>query len=57
MVRIEDLCAALRECSDDLAAHIEHYYAATLDYPSQKRKYDADMKAVIEARQLLQEIG
>ncbi len=52
---IERLRAALKECADDLAAFIEHQYAKTLDYPSQKRHYDRDMTPVIEARRLLEQ--
>lgn len=51
---IEQLRAALRECSDDLAAYIEHHYAGTLDYPSRKAKYDREMDVVLAARKLLE---
>jgi hypothetical protein len=54
---LKRLCDCLKECSDDLAAHVEYHYSRTLDYPSQKRRYDADMQPVIEARKLLAEIG
>ena len=54
---LKRLCVCLKECSDDLAAHIDYHYSRTLDYPSQKRRYDNDMQPVIEARKLLAEIG
>ena len=47
------LRAALRDCADDLAAELEARYHRTLDYPSQKRKYDRDMAPVLTARALL----
>jgi len=46
---IAELVAALEPCADDLKAMVEHYYSRTLDYPSQKLKYDADMEPVLKA--------
>lgn len=53
VARISALEEALRECSEDLAVEIANYYKDTLDYPSQKRKYDRDMEPVLKARALL----
>lgn len=50
---IERLRAALKECADELAEYVEHHYAKTKDYPSEKRRYDRDIAPVIEARKLL----
>ena len=50
---IERLRVALKECADDLEAMIAHHYDKTLDYPSQKIKYDRDMTPVVTARRLL----
>ena len=50
---IERLRAALKECADDLEAELNGRYANTLDYPSQRIKYDRDMTSVRAARTLL----
>ena len=52
--RISALEAALKECADDLEASVNAEYRGTLDYPSQKRKYDRDMGPVLRARSLLE---
>lgn len=49
----ERLRKCLEDCADGLACQIEHHYLDTLDYPSQKRKYDLDMAPVNEARAIL----
>lgn len=51
--KIERLRAALKGCADDLEASVNAEYRGTLDYPSQRRKYDRDMGPVIRARHLL----
>jgi len=43
----------LRECADDLACYIEHEYAATHEYPSQKRRYERDMELPRQAYKFL----
>lgn len=45
-----ELLEALKDCANDLADMIKHHYRDTLDYPSQKQKYDADMQPVESAR-------
>lgn len=45
---------ALKECADDLEASVNAEYRDTLNYPSQKRKYDRDMGPVLRARSLLE---
>ena len=49
-----------RDCADDLEASVNAEYrmfrfneGGTLNYPSQKRKYDQDMESVNRARNLL----
>lgn len=55
---IDRLRAALKECADDLEASVNAEYRDTLDYPSQKLKYDRDMQPVMSARKLLnQQLG
>jgi hypothetical protein len=49
----ERLRAALKECADDLEAELNGRYEKTLDYPSQRARYDRDMVPVVEARKLL----
>lgn len=44
---------ALKECCDDLEAYINYSYGKTLDYPSQRRKYDNEMAIVLAARALI----
>lgn len=50
---IERLRAALTECADDLEASVKAEYQGTLDYPSQRRKFERDMEPVRKARALL----
>jgi len=50
---VEQLRSALRDCADDLEASVNAEYRGTLNYPSQKRKYDQDMEPVNRARNLL----
>ena len=51
---LDELRAALLDCSDDLAAEIEARYAGTQDlYPSEKQRFDRDMASVTTARELL----
>ena len=51
--KIERLRAALRACADDLEASVNAEYHGTLDYPSQKRKWERDLEPVKRARELL----
>jgi hypothetical protein len=44
---------ALKECSDDLEAYIEHHYDKVKDQPAMTRRYDRDMEPVKQARKLL----
>lgn len=49
-----ELFNSLRECSDDLAAWVEDYYAETKGkHPSEVRRYERDMEPVRKARALL----
>ena len=50
---IERLRAALRECANDLECELNGRYDQTLDYPSQRAKFDRDMQPVLAARKLL----
>jgi hypothetical protein len=54
---IEELCALLKECSDELAQSLEHEFRDSLHYPSQKRRFDRDMDPVNRARELLRLVG
>ena len=51
---IERLRAALKECADDLEASVNAEYHGTLDYPSQRRKWERDLQPVAAARKLLE---
>jgi len=53
LAEIERLHAALKECSDELADQVEGYYAKTKDHPAMKRRYDRDMRPVLDARAAL----
>jgi hypothetical protein len=44
---------ALKECADDLEAELKDRYRDTLDYPSQRARFDRDMASVVAARALL----
>jgi hypothetical protein len=53
---ISRLAAALRECSDNLAAMVSREYGGTQHgYDAQRRAYDRDMAPVLRARELLAE--
>lgn len=52
---IERLRTLLKECADDLEAELNARYDKTLDYPSQRLKYDRDMTPVREARSALRQ--
>lgn len=41
---------ALRDCCDDLICELDDRYRATIDYPSEKLRYERDMKTVHAAR-------
>jgi hypothetical protein len=43
----------LREVTEDLTVYIEAHYARTLDWPSQRLKYERDMDVVHRARAIL----
>ena len=43
----------LMDLADDLEASVNGEYQGTLDYPSQKRRYDRDMQPVQRARKFL----
>ena len=45
------LISAARECADALESEVEHYYALTKDYPSEKRRYERDMAPVTKLRE------
>ena len=48
----EELRAALKECSDELAEWIGRHYNL-LHYPQEKLRYDREMETVLRARALL----
>ncbi len=48
--RVAELVAALQECADDLEQELEHHYAGTKDYPSERRRYERDTAPVRKAR-------
>ena len=50
---VRDWRTVMNELAVELEAYIKHHYDHTLDYPSQKRKYDNEMVVVQEARKLL----
>ena len=50
-----DIKNLVKELSDDLESFITGYYYNTLDYPSQRRKFDRDMEVVLRARKYLDE--
>mgnify|MGYP001041859683 CR=1 FL=1 len=52
----ERLVEALRQCAVELEEEVTARYKGTLDYPSQRRKYEADMSTVRDARALLNEL-
>ena len=47
--------AALKDCADDLEEEIRNRYANSLDYPSEKIKYERDMQTVYRARHAISE--
>lgn len=47
--------AALKDCADDLEAEIRSRYAHSLDYPSERTKYERDMQTVYRARSAISE--
>jgi hypothetical protein len=50
---VDDMARALADLTNDLAAELEAKYRHPLKYPAEKRRYERDMKPVIEARHLL----
>ena len=44
----------IKELAGDLEAYINHHYAKTLNYPVMQRKYEGEMKIVIDARRFLE---
>jgi len=50
------LRTALIDCANDLEASVDAEYRGTLDYPSQRRKYDRDMEPVKRAREALGQV-
>ena len=47
----------LRECADDLAIELDQRYGDSRKYPSEQRKYEAEMQPVYRALALLQSTG
>jgi len=54
--RVERLCEALREVSDDCVTWIDGVYAGHTDNPTRSRRYKRDMGPVNRARALIAEI-
>ena len=52
--KVKLLSVALKECADDLEASVNAEYHGTLDYPSQRRKWERDLQPVAAARKLLE---
>ena len=50
----EEWREVLRECADDLAIELDMRYGDSRKYPSEQRKYEAEMQPVYRARSLLQ---
>jgi len=50
----EEWREVLRECADDLAIELDQRYGDSRKYPSEQRKYEAEMQPVYRARSLLQ---
>lgn len=50
----EEWREVLRECADDLAIELDQRYGDSRKYPSEQRKYEAEMQPVYRARALLQ---
>lgn len=48
--RYNELWGLLMECADELEAYIRHHYDRTLDYPSQRVKFEGEMSLVEKAR-------
>lgn len=53
----EEWREVLRECADDLAIELDQRYGDSRKYPSEQRKYEAEMQPVYRARSLLQSTG
>lgn len=53
----EEWREVLRECADDLAIELDQRYGDSRKYPSEQRKYEAEMQPVYRARALLQSTG
>lgn len=51
---IVQLEAALKECADDLESELNGRFMGTLDYPSQRHRYERDMASAVKARRLLE---
>jgi len=53
----DELVEALKECSDDLEALVNHEYIGVRDYPSMDKKYQRDMQPVEKAKAALAKAG
>lgn len=53
---VEQVVEALRECADDLEAHVNAAYFDRNQYPDYQRKWKRDMDIVVRARAALAEI-
>ncbi len=53
----EEWREVLRECADDLSIELDQRYGDSRKYPSEQRKYEAEMQPVYRARALLQSTG
>jgi hypothetical protein len=51
---IERLRALVKTLADDLEDELKGHYRGTLDYPSERRRFERDMANVYEARRALE---
>lgn len=52
---LHDMARCLKECSNDLAVHLDRHYAYRADYPRLLVDFDVEMAPVLVARRLLAE--
>lgn len=50
----ERLRALVKELADDLECELKGHYNGTLDYPSERRRFERDMDSVYRARRALE---
>lgn len=50
IAEIERLRSFVTDLADEMEMELQARFAGTLDYPSQKRRYDCEMTTVHEAR-------